>query len=258
LNQSQLASGRPVEGRFRNQPSEPANEEEKMKIQTKPGKMAGLFAVGLGLIAAGTDARAQNAPEQLSAQWWQWALSIPTSVNPMLDGTGGNCMVGQRGKTWFLAGTFFGGNASRTCFVPEGVSLFLPIVNAVNINTPHVCGQKGDLSVQQLRDASDAFIRGVTTLTAELDRRPLTNVLRVESVVFPVTLPEDNVFDAPCQSIGNVPAGVFSPGVDTGYYLMLDPLPVGSHRLTFHAENPSQNFSAKVTYDLRVVRVSSK
>ena len=44
--------------------------------------------------------------KQLSAEWWQWVLSVPTSVNPLLDPTGGNCMIGQRGATWFLAGAF--------------------------------------------------------------------------------------------------------------------------------------------------------
>jgi hypothetical protein len=33
----------------------------------------------------------------LTAEWWQWALSIPTSVNPQLDDTGQNCMVGAAG-----------------------------------------------------------------------------------------------------------------------------------------------------------------
>ena len=53
-------------------------------------------------------ASAQGLPPgqlpQLTGEWWQWALSIPTSVNPLLDTTGERCMIGQRGSTWFLAG----------------------------------------------------------------------------------------------------------------------------------------------------------
>ena len=52
-----------------------------------------------------------------TAQWWQYALSIPTSVNPLLDPTGADCMVGQRDPIWFLAGIFPGGTATRTCAV---------------------------------------------------------------------------------------------------------------------------------------------
>jgi hypothetical protein len=57
--------------------------------------------------------------KKLSAECWQWALSIPTSVNPLLDTDGTNAVVGQRGPVWFLAGTFSGGTATRTCSVPE-------------------------------------------------------------------------------------------------------------------------------------------
>jgi len=60
------------------------------------------------------------------AEWRQWTLSIPTSVNPQLDDTGQNCMVGQRGSIWFLAGVWLGGTAARACSVPEDTTIFFP------------------------------------------------------------------------------------------------------------------------------------
>src|SRR5258708_978188 len=61
--------------------------------------------------------------KKLSAEWWQWALSIPTSVNPLLelepkDPKEERCMIGQRGSVWFLAGVFGASAATRTCSVP--------------------------------------------------------------------------------------------------------------------------------------------
>jgi hypothetical protein len=54
--------------------------------------------IGLGLMMPLNMAFADSQSfEQLSAEWWQWALSIPTSENPGLDGTGEKCVVGQRG-----------------------------------------------------------------------------------------------------------------------------------------------------------------
>jgi hypothetical protein len=79
--------------------------------------------------------------EDLSVEWWQWALSIPTTVNPQVDTTGKDAVVGQRGKVWFLAGVFAGTSAERTCSVPEGTALFFPVINSVQINAPNVCGQ---------------------------------------------------------------------------------------------------------------------
>src|SRR5437867_1446450 len=66
---------------------------------------------------------------KLSSQWWQWALSIPTGENPMLerDTTTERCTVGQRGDVWFLAGIFGVGSATRNCAVPEGTGLFFPV-----------------------------------------------------------------------------------------------------------------------------------
>ena len=68
---------------------------------------------------------------ELTAEWRQWAYSIPTSQNPQEDATGQYCMVGQRGPVWFLAGVFLGwpGTITRTCTVPEGKALFFPVIN---------------------------------------------------------------------------------------------------------------------------------
>jgi hypothetical protein len=192
----------------------------------------------------------------LSAQWQQWALSIPTPINPMLDPTGGNCMVGQRGSVWFLAGTFGGGSATRTCAVPEDKLIFFPVINAVNIDTPNVCGQgPGNISIRELRAFGAAFIDGATNLSVKVDGKSIRNLRRVRSQVFDVALPEDNVFDAPCTGLGNVPAGIYSPAVDDGFYVGLEPLKLGDHVLHIYAENPGAGFVLDVTYNLNIVPV---
>ena len=200
--------------------------------------------------------------EHLSAEWWQWALSIPTSVNPQLDTTGENAVVGQHGKVWFLAGVFGGSevDVARTCSVPEGTAFFFPVINSINIDTPGVCAQVGSLSVEQLRAASAGFVDGATDLLVELDGVPIKNLRRVQSKVFAVALPEDNVFDAPCSGTvpAGVPAGIYSPAVDDGFYVLLDKLSAGNHTLHFHAENSSQGFRQDVTYTLTVVPVLTK
>ena len=216
--------------------------------------------IGLGLMMPLNMPFADSQPvEQLSAEWWQWALSIPTSENPQLDTTGENCMVGQRGSVWFLAGIFGGGTTTRTCAVPEGKVLFFPVINSVNIDTPNVCGQGPDrIPVEDLRAASAAFIDGAANLFVEVDGEPMGNLHRVQSKVFEVALPEDNVFDDPCATLGGVRAGIYSPAVDEGFYVRLKPLGVGNHTLHFHAENPSQGFTSDVTYNLTVVPVLLK
>jgi hypothetical protein len=68
--------------------------------------------------------------QDLSAEWWQWVFSIPTDRNPLIvtDGTEMACGASQSGSVVFLAGTL-GGTATRTCTVPTGTSLFVPLFN---------------------------------------------------------------------------------------------------------------------------------
>jgi hypothetical protein len=196
---------------------------------------------------------------KLSAEWQQWALSIPTPENPQLDATGKNCVVGQRGPICFLAGIFGGGSVTRTCSVPEGKALYFPVINSVQINTPNVCGQPGALSVRELRDAATLFIDGATNVSVAVDGIAIKKLRRVRSEVFVVALPENNVFVEPCAPLP-VPAGIYSPAVDEGFYVLLNPLPLGPHALHFHAENPSAvpAFTLDVTYILTVVPVLLK
>jgi hypothetical protein len=166
-------------------------------------------------------------------------------------------MVGQRGSTWFLAGQFGGNTATRSCSVPEGTRLFFPIANAINFNTPNVCGQgPTNLTVKDMRALSKATIDGVDRLALFVDgKNARTLVQRIQSPVFSVALPENNIFDAECRGVGNVPARVYSPAVDDGYYVLLAPLSPGHHTISYHVEG---NVAGNVLYHLTIVPVSTK
>src|SRR5262249_8975160 len=102
--------------------------------------------------------------------------------------------------------------------------------------------------------ASAAFIASTTNVSAKLDGRP-AEVFHVISEVFSVAMPEVNIFDDPCASVGGVPAGVYAPAVDEGLYVAINPLPAGQHEIHIRAKNPSQRFSLDVTYHLTVAPV---
>lgn len=154
-----------------------------------------------------------------SAKWWQWALSIPSTTNPLTDTTGEFCGENQSGNVWFLAGTI-GGSATRTCTIPAGKAIFLPIVNQFD------CCESGQ-TVEDMRKNVTFQIDNVTSMTFDLDGVHLKNLLnyRAQSPVFSFSLPADNFFGAP--------AGVYEPTVSDGYYLMLAPLRKGQHTIDF-------------------------
>jgi hypothetical protein len=239
-----------------NQTYSPVQKDDIMKNNAT--RFVAIVGIGFALMLPIKIAFADSEDfKKLSAEWEQWALSIPTSENPLLDTTGQNCVVGQRGAVWFLAGVFGGGTAIRTCSVPEGKILFFPVINSVQINAPNVCGQTSAQSVSELRSMAAPTIDGATNLSVTVDGVAIKNLRRVKSEVFEVALPENNVFIAPCFPLP-VPAGIYSPAVDDGIYVLLKPLPLGHHTLHFHAENPSAGFSLDVTYNLTVVPVLLK
>ena len=193
-----------------------------------------------------------------SAQWWQWALSIPADRNPLLDPTGQDAAIGQTGNVWFLAGTA-GGTAERAVTVPAGKALFFPILNTVYVSC---CGDPP--WDQPYTDATttpptpyptfEAYIRftlksqldAVVGLACEIDGRAVQDIAaaRCQSPSFMVQLPEGNLF--------GIDPGTYGPSAADGYYLMLAPLRPGTHTLHFTGGFTDGSFSLDVTYHLAV------
>lgn len=213
-----------------------------------------LMALGgfAGPSAANED-ESGHAWQALNAQWWQWVLSIPAPVNPVLDKTGEFCMVGQRGAVWFLAGAQDGLPTQRTCSVPEGVPIYFPVVNSVWVWTP-TCGDP-PMTIDQLRAATAAIINGSHDLSVLLDNQPVRDIRRVRSDVFYATLPaKDNYLGAPESCALNKPQ---SPSVDDGYYVKLRGLSAGQHHLSIRGTTGG-GFSVDVFYTLNVVSLKLK
>ena len=241
-----------------------------MRKLTKRSMFGIALTVSL-LLPAGTAVAGEGAPlflpqsapfgtplAEWTAEWWQFMLSLPTAVNPLADETGDSCMVGQRGPVWFLAGNF-GGTAApttRTCSIPAGKALFFPVLNVVDFNTPSLTGI--DQTASDLRAETAPCLDAATQLAVEVDGQSVPRLFdknRVRSAVFAVTLPAESLFK------GVLDAGVYSPAIDYGYYVMLKPLGVGEHRI--HIVGASAGctllgspFSTEVTYNITVVPVN--
>jgi hypothetical protein len=202
--------------------------------------------------------RESRPPTESGAQWWQWALSLPGPVNPTLDTTGEDCMLGQHGPVWYLAGALLGGSATRSCSVPEGVDLFFPIVNDTQNNTPGLCGQPANVvfTIPQLRQAVSGFVDGLKNLSADFDGRRVEDVRRIGThPLFAIDLPANNLFAffgfTPC------PAGVIADNVQDGVYATVHSPKPGAHTLHFHADNPDGSVFQDITYNLTVVATDS-
>ncbi len=179
-----------------------------------------------------------------AADWWQWAVSIPTPGNPLVDTTGQYAGVDQEGSVWFLAGVW-GANApvTRTCTIPAGKMLFFPVVNIFYVGWGWTPEDDVPAILESWRVEMRAWLDAQTDVGCEIDGRPVNRLTsyREESPPFPMVFPEDNLFGMP--ELAEVTDAL---AVDTGYYLMLAPLKAGPHTIHFRAG------SMDVTYHLTV------
>jgi hypothetical protein len=197
------------------------------------------------------DVSVREPSRQLTSQWWQWVLSIPTEDNPLLDTTGAECQQGDMGDVFFLVGTF-GGSAERECTISEGQDILIPIINAVCLDLPG--GLNPDLpGVFQrpkgpggsCQETNESFMDTVDLSSLELTIDGVSfgslEDFRVQSNPFPIRLPEDNLFGAP--------PGTYI-GISDGIWVIVEGLPVGEHTIEFGGQ--ADGFTVHVTYHLTV------
>jgi hypothetical protein len=177
------------------------------------------------------------------ARWNQWFIQIPTAIHPREYYTPERCVIDQSGPVWFLADVLKG-KEERTCTIPAGKAILLPILSnsCWNDNTDPL--QATDQGL--INCATSGNEHGVKR--AIIDGREIKNLdsYRTQSPFFNITVPKDNVFN-------NVP-GVWKAKID-GFFVFLEPLSPGIHTLhtTVSVLNPIQpqlNYAADLTYHL--------
>lgn len=205
-----------------------------------------------------------------SAVWWQYVLSKPASDpnNPLLDPTGAGCKADQPSSSpvFFLVGTNGTDPVTRDeCTVPAGKVLFFPLANAFDVHTP---GDGLDTPELVRQDLLKLF-GPITELHASIDGVPVEVDLfsfracaggdPVCSSAFSLTLPGNNLFVGSPAGVGRrgapaLRAGIYAPAVADGYYLMLAPLPPGSHTIKFGGQGlfAGSPLYQEITYNLVV------
>ena len=194
-----------------------------------------------------------------SARHWQWLYSLPVDAHPLFDTA--DVSAGPSGPVWFLGGTFEAadqgggamlGEATRDVTIPANKKLFFPLLD---VQCDNVGG--GDDDEAGLRGCAEFFADLIIpeTLYLEVDGIAATNLedFRVQSPLFEIgPLPENNAL--------GVEAGITSPSVSDGYFVMLPPFSVGEHTIHFSGlldgldvEEVGISFELDITYNLTVV-----
>ena len=138
------------------------------------------------------------------------------------------------------------GVATRTATIPKGKFLFFPILNVEVSDIEGNGNTEGEL--RAFANSTADFI-DPANLYLKVDGQSVSDLspYRVQSPLFKVgPLPVNNLLGAPKKTKGH--------SVSDGYYIMLNPLPVGDHTIDFggHADFGGFNFMLTIKYNLTV------
>lgn len=211
-------------------------------MSTSTPRMTRMLATCAALVLVGINtARADEPPVALLNEWWQWAVSIPSAVNPILDNSGKACALGQRGNLWFLVGNT-GGKTSRQCSLPAGSRVLIPLHNTF-------CFADGKRTATQCYEDVARQYASFTSWSAELDGVPQELIDQPPvpgEYVFNVAVPRNGLFD--------FRPGLYRVTAAAGRWTIIDLAVPGVYALRVRSMSP--RFASDVTYQLTVAEVN--
>jgi hypothetical protein len=183
--------------------------------------------------------------------FWKWIISFPIPKSPWKDQTGANCDNGQSATNspiFYLSGNG-GGKSVRTCKVPAGKALFIPVSPMEESDK-----ESPGASIQQLSKDSKKDQDSVTSLYLKIDDKVYNfqelSKYRTHTSAFDVIFPDNAIFGA---TKGN------SKSVADGYYVITEPLPKGTHTIQYKSslicagtDCVEPNFAQDVAYKIIV------
>jgi hypothetical protein len=181
-----------------------------------------------------------------SGYWWKHMLEIPMQLNPIADNTGDLCKYGETDKVFMLAGSF-GGKVERTCTVPYGKPLLWNVISS----ECSFAENPGMKSENELRLCAEELQNLVKQADVIIDGNKI-NVIsdyRIQSPLFNMSLPKNNVFGLEEQS---------TQAVSDGAWVFLSNLDPGTHTIRsighmIDYSSPAKiNFVSDATYKLIV------
>lgn len=202
-----------------------------------------------------TDKPFGSSYEDHVKNFWKLYLQIPVDKNPLEDTTGAMCNYGQNGqnetKTIFYLTGNSGGNTEKTCTIPAGLGLFIPIL--AGEFSQGESKEKELPTVEELRMTAkmdqdnmkylDLLINGKKILEPDLRKYAIL------TSDFDVVFPPNAIFGAnpgPSKSVAD------------GYYVITRPLSPGNYTIQFSGliqgatESATPTFSTKSIYHILV------
>jgi hypothetical protein len=182
--------------------------------------------------------------------FWIWNLAIPAEANPIDDATGEKCATGQTNtnSTVFYLAYNNGGVSKRTCEVPAGKALLIPVMQVEKSDKEYP-----GASIEQLDQSAKKDQDSVNSLYLKIGDKEYSyqDLLkyRVHTEAFDVTFPDKGIF--------GVLEGGPSKAVADGFYILTEPLKNGTYPIHFKSslicpdpDCSDPNFVQDITYNI--------
>jgi hypothetical protein len=161
-------------------------------------------------------------------QYAKWVTSIPLGVNPFTDETGIHCGAHQDGPVWFLTAPIGAPSPfTRTCTIPAGKTIFMPVAAYLNdypCPDPSFKPDPGQSFDDFMSGLAAFVVDNYTSVEATLDGRPL-RLRRITTGTFPF------VGAADLRGLDSCITGSTQSGLIDGHFLVIDALEPGNHEL---------------------------
>ena len=182
--------------------------------------------------------------------FWKWILKIPANESPLNDRTGEKCATDQSNinSSVFYLSMNNGGISERTCKVPVGKGLLIPVMQ-VEWSDKEAPGA----SVEELHKSAKKDQDSVNSLYLKIGDKEYKYAdllkYRTQTDVFEVAFPDNGIF--------GVIEGGLSKVVADGFYIITEPLTKGNYSIHFKSSliclDPGcaePNFAQDIKYNI--------
>lgn len=180
-----------------------------------------------------------------TVKWWQWALSIPSSKNPVIDETGIYSSINQPENVYFLAGVFAEEEnlkcVRRRCDISSNLDILIPVANC-EADTIYDRQLKTD---QDILNHVDNQVSGIVDKEFSINNHILTpERIKSDPQLFEIYVHPD--FD-------NLHIGGTAKAAGDGYWIFLAPLPKGEYTLKIKGSFQKGRIKSEAIYQLKII-----
>lgn len=178
--------------------------------------------------------------------FWRWVLGVPASENPVDDQIGEKCANGQTNTNSSVFYLTFntGGKSERTCTVPAGKGLLIPVMQAEYSDK-----EVPNASVEELRTTVEKDQDSVNSLYLKIGDKEYNYQDLLKYRINP-TEPFEAVWAD--SGLGGIAKGGPSTVVADGYYILTEPLTNGTYSINYRSSMTAPLLAQDIKYTILV------